>query len=152
MAEQLSEKMNRKPRLRYSLGTLLLLMTVICLAIALAIVYTKYSRAERQLTAMMPMSVEEVARRFEESTQTATTKIKVTDVRHSAAENAYKITFSWKDATTGQEWATDVKLVSDGFGVYFGKVYSSEFLKSVGSKNDYYVVAISTPSPLQAER
>jgi hypothetical protein len=31
--------------------------------------------------------------------------------------------------------------------VYFGKIYSGEFLKSVGSNNEYFVVAVETLSP-----
>jgi hypothetical protein len=143
---------SNRPRMpRFSLGSLLLLTTVVCLAISLVILYKKYSQAEQQLNAMLPMSVEDVARKFENSTKFGTTTTKVTDVRYSPTENAYKVQFSWTDAKTGQDWSANVKLTPDGFGVFYGKIYNPEFLRAVGSNNEYYMVAVETPSPLNAK-
>ena len=55
----------RKPWLRFSLGSMLLMTAVVCLSISLVIVYGRLVRIERELNASRPLSVEEVARRWE---------------------------------------------------------------------------------------
>ena len=138
---------DKKPRLRFSLGSMLLMMAVVCLSISLVIVYGRLMRIERELNASRPLSAEEVARQFETSTKFSTFSTKVQDVRYSPKEDSFLVSFSWDDPTTKTSWSTEVRLKPDGYGRYFGQIRSGEFLKSVGSTNDVYTVVVESPSP-----
>jgi hypothetical protein len=149
MIEELPDKPNRSRRMQFSLGNLLSLTAVVGLSISLALVYSKLARTERALGALSPLSAEEVARQFERNTSIAGGRIstKVNDVRYSPAENAYKVTFTWTDSQLGESWSSDVKLKSDGFGTYFGKISNSEFVRPL-KNSDGYLVVVGSPSPL----
>jgi hypothetical protein len=151
MSDENSTPINPIRRFRFSLGSLLLLMAVVCLAISLAIVYSQLVRTERELEGLRPMSVEEVARQFENSTKFGNFATKVNDVRYSPTEDAFAVEFSWTDPATGTMWSTDTKLKPDGFGRYYGKIHSGEFLKAVGSTSEYYMIGVETPSPLKSK-
>lgn len=137
-------------RLRFSLGSLLLLVTAISLAIALALTHQKLTIADRQLKAVQPLSPEEVASQFESQTTLGSIKTTVRDVRYSPGENAYKVAFSWVESKTAQEWSTEVILTADGFGAYHGKIQSDQFVKPSGIGLDFFPVELKTPSPLRA--
>jgi hypothetical protein len=151
MSDESSSQASRRNRFQFSLGSMMLLTAVFALSIALVLVYSRLQKAERALDALQPMSAEEVAQQFEVNTNLVNVETKVNDVRFSPSENAFRVEFSWTDPQTKSMWSTDVKLVSDGFGVYYGKIFSSEFLKAVGASGEYYVVAVKTPSPLKAK-
>lgn len=152
MTDDTPDDATRPRRLQFSLGSMLMLTAVVGLSISLVLVYSKLVRTERALSALQPISVEEVARQFERNTSIGGGRIttKVTDVRYSPAENAYKVNFSWTDSQTGQSWSSDVKLKSDGFGMYFGQIRNSEFVKPLKS-SDVYLVVVETPSALRRE-
>src|SRR4029079_12696629 len=73
-------------RMRFSLGSLLLLMAVVGLAITLGLTYRKLDRAERELSALQPMSAGEVGRQLQENASLGTYRTTVTDVRYSQKE------------------------------------------------------------------
>lgn len=136
-------------RIRFSLGNLLLLVTVVALAISLVMTYRKLDRMERAFDAMQPMSPQQVARQFERQTTLGKVRTTVNDVRYSQKEDAYKVSFSWLDSN-GQHWSSEVLLNPDGFGKYSGEILSSEFVTSVGSgRNNRFAVGVQTPSPLK---
>jgi hypothetical protein len=119
-------------RIRFSLGSLLLLMAVVGLAIALGLTYRKLDRAERELNALQPLSREEVARQFERNTSFGPHRTTVTDVRYSKKEDAYRVTFSWVDSTTNKPWSSDLTLrPADAFGSYQGQIDVPEFTKQL---------------------
>jgi hypothetical protein len=121
-------------RVRFSLGSLLLLMAVVGLSIALGLTYRKLDRAERELNALQPVSREEVARQFESNTSFGPHRTTVTDVRYSQKEDAYRVTFSWVDSTTNKPWSSDLTLRSaDGFGNYQGQIDVPEFTKQLSA-------------------
>jgi hypothetical protein len=120
-------------RVRFSIGSLLLLMALVGLAITLGITYRKLDRAERELSAMRPLSRDEVAQQFERNTSFGSHRTTVTDVRYSQKDDAYRVTFSWVDSTTNKEWSTDLTLRSDGFGLYQGVIDVPEFTKQLSS-------------------
>jgi hypothetical protein len=139
-------------RFQFSLATLLLWTAVACLAVSMVVmnrklVRTQYELAEsrRQLAAMHPLPLEEVARQFEAHASLGPVRVKVEDVRYSTKDDAYKIRFSWTDSTTGQTWSSDIKLVGDGFGAYVGTIHNDPFVKLLGYKNGF-PVAIASPS------
>jgi hypothetical protein len=105
---------------------------------------------EGELTASRPLRAEEVARQFEMATNVNQLKTKVEDVRYSPEKDAYRVRFSWTDPVTKSQWSTDTTLESDGFGTYFGPILSVEFLKAIGSKEDRYMIAVASESPLKS--
>jgi len=141
---------DRRPRLQFSIGSMLLLTAIVGLSIALALVYGKLVRVERTLSALQPIAVEDFARQFENVTTVGGGRIrtKVTDVRYSPVENAYKVRFSWTDSQTGGQWSSNVILKSDGFGTYFGQIRNPEFLVPIKA-GDSYMVAIESPPALE---
>jgi len=143
---------------KFSLASLLILMTVVCLALSLAFVYGRLQEVESRLSMIdgrqvlqMPIPAQEVVRQLENHLNFSGVQINVADVRYSPSEDAYKVDLSWSDPAAKLIWSTDVKLKSDGFGRYFGATHSSEFLKVAGSKNDSYMVFVETPSPLKSK-
>ena len=137
-------------RFRFSLGSLLLWVAVLSLAISLGLKYRRLDRAERQLGAMQPIAPQVVARAIEQQTTTAKLQTKVEDVRNSKKDDAYKVSISWPDST-GTKWSTDVRLQADGYGAYFGRITSGAFLQAIGSTTTEYGVAVETPSPLESK-
>jgi hypothetical protein len=135
-------------RVRFSLGNLVLLTAVLALSLALFLTNRKLWQTERELEAMRPLPVEEVARQFEARTKVDQITTTVKDVRYSPKEDAYRVGFSWTDKAAGQTWFTDVKLVSDGFGDYYGKILNPEFAQPLGHANGFTVV-VQTPSALK---
>jgi hypothetical protein len=110
----------------------------------------RLSRVERELGALQPLSLDEVARQFENNTMPGTAKSTVKDVRYSPSEDAFLVRFSWPDPQTGDNWTTDVKLTNDGFGRYFGQIRNPEFLKQLRHTTDSYTVVVEAPSPLKS--
>ena len=150
MTDDTPDDATRPRRLQFSLGSMLMLTAVVGLSISLVLVYSRLVRTERALSTLQPISVEEVARQFERNTSIGGGRIttKVTDVRYSPEENAYKVVFSWTDSQSGQRWGSDVKLKSDGFGTYFGQIRNSEFVKFL-TTSDAYTVVVESPSTLE---
>ena len=71
-----------------SLGTLLLVVTIVCLATALMLEHRRLTQIERQLaetkrelSTLQPLSAEEVARQFENATTLGPISTTVKDVR-----------------------------------------------------------------------
>ncbi len=127
-------------------------MALAALAMALLVTNRQLSQTreqlnqtESELATMRPLAVDEVARQFESNTTLGPIKTKVRDVRYSPKEDAYRVSFSWVDPQTKQEWSTEVKLTSDGFGGYYGVIHSNEFTKPLGDTNGY-TVGIKAPS------
>jgi hypothetical protein len=149
--EDETENARRPPRwrFRFSIGSMLLSMAVVGLAISLALTYSKLSSMERDLATLQPLSPQEVARQFEKQLVFGKFRTKVEDVRYSRNDDAFRVSFSFIDPNTGQNWYTEVKLKNDGYGVYFGQISSTPFLAAVGSNRDSFAVAVKTPSPLK---
>ena len=153
MAEKVAQ--SSRPRLfRFSLGNLLLLVLVVCLATALLVTHRRlvqlersFTETQRELRALQPLSAEDVAIQFEKSTTGGPIATTVEDVRYSPTEDAYKVSFSWLNATTGQSTYTSVKLKGDGFGAYKGVIHSAKFATPLGHK-DSVPVFVRTASPL----
>jgi HAMP domain-containing protein len=137
-------------RFRFSLASLLLFMAVLGLAIMLGLTYRKLHRVEQELSAMQPISPQEVARQFEQHTTLGPITTKVDDVRYSPKADAYKVGFSFVDSAVGVKWSTEVMLKADGFGAYHGQIMSSEFIKPLGVSNSFNV-SVQTRSPLEAK-
>jgi hypothetical protein len=125
-------------------------MAVVGLSITLGLTYRKLDRAERELSALQPMSAEEVARQFERNASVGPHRTTVTDVRYSQKEDAYRVTFSWVDSTTSKEWSSDLTLRSDGFGLYHGQINVPEFTKQLSAfgVTGSYSVFVGSPSQL----
>ena len=146
---------NRSLPVRFSLGTLLLVVTIVGLATALMLEHRRLSQIERQLaetqqelSTLQPLSAEEVARQFENATTLGPISTTVQDVRYSPTEDAYQVEFAWMNEKKNKErWSSQVKLTSDGYGRYFGRIRSDAFTQPLGHK-DGFTVAVETPSPL----
>jgi hypothetical protein len=137
-------------RLRFSLSTLLLLVAIFGLSVALIISQIRISRLEREAATGRPLAFEEVARQFEQQKSTNGVTVKVTDVRYSAKEDVYRVSFSWIDPKTRQNWSTETRLKSDGFGRYYGTIESDPYKQSIGLPTTNVVaVIVETPSPLK---
>lgn len=134
-------------RLQLSLSTTALWIAVVGLAIALVLTNRTLRNTQRELAALRPLSVEDVARQFEARTSVSPMKVNVSDVRYSPEKDAYRVAFSWTDSNTTKEWSSDVMLESDGFGVYLGVIRNSEFAGPLGHTNGF-TVAVTTPSTL----
>ena len=137
-------------RLRFSLSTLLLLVAIFGLSVALIISQIRISRLEREAATGRPLAFEEVARQFEQQRSTNGVTVKVTDVRYSAKEDVYRVSYSWIDPKTRQNWSTEIRLKSDGFGRYYGTIESDPYKQSIGIPTTNVVgVIVETPSPLK---
>jgi hypothetical protein len=141
----------KRPRLRFSLSTLLLLVAIFGLTVALIISQIRNSRLEAEAATGRPLSFEEVVRQFEQRTSTGGVKVKVTDVRYSKKEDAYEVSFSWSDPKSKQDMSTDnIRLQADGFGRYYGQIASDPYKQSIGiPTTDIFPVIVETPSPLK---
>ena len=166
MTEVASQSTRSRP-FRYSVGNLLLVVTVVSLATALLLTHRKLSQierklaeTERELTTFQPLRADEVARQFVERTTINSISTTVQDVRYSPTDDAYKVKFSWVDPTTGKKWSSEVKLAADGYGTYMGRITFNEFFKSVYTPPDKpfveplsgrydFVVVVQTPSPIK---
>jgi cell division protein FtsL len=144
-----------KRQLRFSLGQLLLIVTVACLVLAVVLLSIqmrllsgRLEATQRELSALQPLPVQDVAEQFEEQTTLGPIATQVKDVRYSPQEDAYLVEFSWT-VKGGQPISTDVKLEGDGFGAYIGRIPNEEFIKPLGNK-DPYTVYIRAPSLLEA--
>lgn len=136
-------------RLQFSLGSMLMIVTIACLATALVILSGRLNIAERQLESLQPISIQEVADQFEKSTTFAQMSTEVTDVRYSPTEDAYKVKFSFvnRDDPQKRNWSTSVTLKSNGYGEYYGRILSGPFCEALGYKNGFSV-SVRTPSAL----
>lgn len=133
--------------MRFSIGTMLLVVTIACLATALLLNQRRIGNLERQLKATLPLSVDEVARQFEERTTMGAVTTTVNDVRYSEEKDTYKVRFSWTVAKSKNRWKSEVFLEPDGYGAYHGTIRSSPYLTSLGRKFPF-AVEVQTPSPL----
>jgi hypothetical protein len=147
-----------KRELRFSLGQLLLIVTIACLVLAIVLMSfqmrllgSRLESTQQELSALQPLSVDEVARQFQAATTLGPVTTKVSDVRYSPKEDAYRVRFSWTDAKTAQTWSTDVELKNDGFGTYVGAIRNSEFIQPLGY-TDQFFVAVETPSKFSEQR
>ena len=143
-----------KRELRFSLGQLLSIVTITCLVLAIVLMSLqmrmlsgRLETTQRELSALQPLPVQEVAEQFEQQTTLNPIATQVKDVRYSPQEDAYLVGFSWT-VKGGQPMYTDVKLKGDGFGGYFGRIPNDEFIKPLGNP-DPYVIYIRAPSLLE---
>ncbi len=137
---------------QFSLASLLLVMTLVCLATALVLSHRKIAQLERdiaqtkgELAALQPLSANEVARQFKNRTTLGPVATTVKDVRYSPTDDTYKVKFSWVDPTTKQIWSTDAILTGDGYGAYSGKIRSGPFITALGVKDTFFVY-VEAPS------
>lgn len=138
-------------RFQFSIGSMLLWMAVVCLAVTNMWTQWELSTVKRELASQQPLPAEEVARQFQQKTTLGPITVKVRDVRYSPESDSYKVAFSWTDKTTNKTWSTDVKLTSDGYGTYFGQIRNDPFITPLGFKESF-TVAVETPSPLLNSR
>lgn len=136
---------HRLPRVRFSIGSLLLWTAMIALAVNSLIMSRTVSQLKQELAPQLDLPPSEVARQFERATKVGPIATTVRDVRYSEASDAYRIDFSWTDSTSGKTWYSDVQLNHDGFGVYIGQIRNSPFLQPLGHKNPFSV-AVEKPS------
>jgi hypothetical protein len=138
---------------QFSLAQLLIIVTAVCLLLALVLNYRelattrdRLAETRDQLASTQPLAPEEVARQFAEHTTLGPIKTKVNEVRYSPKDDAYLVDFSWTDATTGQTWSSDVQLTSNGFGRYGGQIRNDPFIQPLGYKEFFLVVVSSKPA------
>jgi hypothetical protein len=161
MHDELDYPTRATRRVQYSVGGMLMLMTMVAVVLSIAILFGKIRRLESRLAATegmlqsgsavngMPISAQAVAQQFEQATSVRKVTTKVDDVRYSRSNDAFQVSFSWNDPASKSRWSSQVVLESDGFGTYFGPIRSSEFLKAIGSNNDSYMIAVQSKSPMQ---
>ena len=138
---------NQRQPWTFSLGSMLMAVTIACLATALFATHRRLADTESQLRSMQPLSTRDVATQFEGCTTVGPISTEVTDVRYSPEDDSYKVRFSWTNQDDGQTWWTDVILKSDGYGSYGGMIRNGPFTKPLGYKNGF-AVAVQTPSGL----
>ncbi len=134
-------------RFQFSLGAMLLWVAIVCLAISNAMTLREIFELKRELTAQRPLPAQEVARQFRENTTLGPISVSVGDVRYSSKADSYKVEYSWTDANTGKTWSSDIELMPDGYGAYYGVIRNGPFVTPLGVKNGF-TVAVKTPSPL----
>ena len=105
------------------------------------------TQLKQEVASQQPLDPKEVARQFEKSTTLGTITTTVKDVRYSPEADAYRVNFSWIDSASGKTWFSDVRLSSDGFGIYYGQIRNGPFIQPLGCKESY-AVAVKTPSAL----
>jgi len=132
-------------RLQFSLGTMLLWVAILCLAIAYVMLHRELVAARRELATVQPLPVQEVARQFQEQTTLGGVTTTVTDVSYSPADNSFLVAFSWTNPASGQRFASDVRLTGDGYGRYFGQIGSSDYYSLLGGTKPR-TVGVETPS------
>ncbi len=135
-------------RLRFTIRDLLWLAAVVALVIALVISQRHVARLELDAAASRPLSAEDVAQQFQKNLGAGAVPVKVTDVRYSAKDDAFRVEFSWVDPKSGANWFTEVQLLSDGYGKYNGVIASTEFLKALGYTGQM-PVTVAKPSPFK---
>lgn len=142
------------PRFRFSLNAVILWIAIFALILTNVMTYREVLELKSHLKASpasgsgLPISAESVAKQFVQATNMpATLTTKVNDVRYSPKEDAYLVDFAWKITATGQTWHSDVRLTSDGFGSYYGKILSDQFNQPLNRTQPFSVI-VSSPSPL----
>ena len=135
-------------RLHFTIRDLLWLAVVVALVLALIISQRRLAQLELEVASSRPLSAADVAQQLQKYLGTGAVTVKVTDVRYSPKEDAYRVQFSWLDPKSGQNWISEVQLVSDGYGKYNGAVGSTEFLKAIGYTSQLYVT-VAKPSPFK---
>lgn len=141
-----NEGLGRKITLRFSLSTLLLLVVIFGLGIALVQARLQIRDLRREMGAHEPVSVEEVARQFEQRLSTPPLTVSADDVRYSPKGDSYRVTFSWvNSATPTQRTSSEATLKGDGYGRYLGEVMAwSAPGSAIGTP-----VVVETPSALK---
>lgn len=132
-------------RFRFSIGMLLLWIAIAALTANTIITNRRLTQVTQEMAAVQPLPPNEVAKQFEKSTTLGPITTSVKDVRYSAEFDAYRVAFSWVDATSGETWQSDVRLNHDGFGVYYGQIRNGPFIQPLGHK-EAFAVHIRTPS------
>ena len=127
----------------FSLATMLLVITIACLATALILTNRRLTRLERRQLSHDPLTLEEVVTQFEKQTTLAPISTEVIDVRYSEEKDAYKVRFSWTNSTTQKTWTTDIILESDDYGAYLGKIRSRPFVEPLGATYGFPIVVQS---------
>ena len=109
----------------------------------------RLAQLELEVASIRPLSAEDVAQQLQAYLSAGATPAKVTDVRYSPKEDAYRVQFSWLDPKLGQTWFSELQLVSDGYGKYNGAIGSSDFLKAFGYTGPEMYVTAAKPSPFK---
>lgn len=130
---------------KFSLSTMLMVVTIACLATALVLTSRRLAETESLLGSMKPLPLKEIAAQFEKKTTLGPIATKVTDVRYSPEADAYKVQFSWTNKDTDETWTSDVILKSGDYGAYVGRIRNGPFATPLGY-TDGYPVAVRTPS------
>lgn len=137
----------RTRRFQFSLASLLQWIAIGGLAAALFATQVELRSVKSELATSRPLPAEEVASQFEQQTTLGPIRTKVKDVRYSQSKDSYKVEFSWNDATSKQDWWSDIELKADGYGAYYGQIRNDPFLTPLGHTNPYTVL-VKSPSPL----
>ena len=135
----------RREPITFSLRTMILLVTIACLATALMVTGLRLWNSERELRATRPLSSRQVARQFEKMTTLGPMKTKVKDVRYSHEKDSYHVEFTFTNTNDGRTWHTSVYLNGDTYGGYGGTIGSSLFYEPLGYKDGYHI-SVRSPS------
>jgi hypothetical protein len=141
-------------RVRFSIGTLLLWITIGALAANTIVINRQVTQLKQELASQQPLlskgplPLNEVARQFEKWTKLGRITTTVKDVRYSPEAESYKVKFSWADSASGKTGNSTVQLNHEGFGEYYGAIADQSFLQPLG--NSYpFSVKVETPSSFQ---
>lgn len=144
-----------KRRFPCSLGSILLWVAIVGLAIINVMTYRELEGIRHELHALRetsmesnwPLPAEEVARQFKARTTLGPISTLVRDVRYSPKEDSYKVEYSCTNDANTEKWSSDVILDSTGYGRYSGEIRWDAFTTPLGY-DERFVVSVETPSPL----
>ena len=124
---------------------------IACLALSIVLlngklVQTRHGLAKSrlELDSMRPLPFEEVARQFEEQVSRGPIVFKVEDVRYSAKDDVYNVSFSWPNPAGTSH--SEIRLVGDGFGVYRTDVDQNRSLSALLGYKDGFSVIVKSRS------
>lgn len=118
----------------FSLSTMLMAITIGCLAMALFLANRRLAEYESELKFLRPLPVDELARDFEQKTSQGPVSTYVTDIRCSA-NGICKLTYTWTIDGSNQYTSTEIILSHDGYGTYYCKIREQPLAKLLGNQN-----------------
>jgi len=143
-----SNDKNHKPRgCRFTIGSLLLGITLVALFIAFLLVQRDVRQLQRIGTLDKPSS-SEVAASVENYVSIHPKPVKVSDVKYSSDNDSFKVWYTFVDTTTGESLKSDVILKGEGFGSYVGCIKKDRFLAPLQNKDGLWLGISPPPTKL----
>lgn len=124
-------------------------IAIVVLAVCLIVTNVQLVQLKSSLATEGPIPLGKMAERVEEDLiglSDGRYEIEIQDVRYNAREDAYQVSYEWRNPEEPQGWQTSLTLTGDGFGGYLGRLQNTQFLKPLGRDLDVLISMESASS------